>query len=89
MAKKIANKKPKKELKWQPKWQAFVVAEWRDRVVKSELDPDYELDWFSLWCGFVIGLGYPDLATYRHYMDLGFPVEMEGREVTDEGNREA
>lgn len=39
------------------------------------IDPFEERDWYSLWMGFVIGLGRPDLANYDHYMELGFPIE--------------
>lgn len=51
---------------------------WVDAVVHAErVDPRDELHWESLWTGFVIGKGRPDLATYTHYLRLGFPAAME------------
>ena len=31
--------------------------------------------WHSLWTGFVIGLGRPDLTDWMKYMDMGYPLE--------------
>lgn len=65
-----------------------VVRRWREQICKpaqatettmNEIDgeaPDWErYNWEGIWVGFVIGLGRPDLANYRSYMDLGFPWE--------------
>ena len=72
MTKKIAKKKQPKDS------EVFVVECWRATIVKSKkINQHEDHDWFSLWCGFVTGLGYFSLATYRHYKRLGFPVEME------------
>jgi hypothetical protein len=59
-----------------------VVDAWIDRVVRhaESLDDQHDKgghDWFSLWVGFVIGLGHEDLASYEHYSRLGLPVEIE------------
>ena len=56
-----------------------IVKRWRKEVCErqAEVDPDDELDWESLWRGFVIGAGRPDLANYNDYMDLGFIFERE------------
>jgi len=32
-------------------------------------------DWHSLWAGFVVALGRPDLTAWDAYMRLGFPAE--------------
>jgi hypothetical protein len=48
---------------------------WTTSVVEADdVDPRDELHWESLWHGFVIGKGRPDLATFTHYMRLGHPV---------------
>ena len=55
-------------------WRALICAK------GQELDQDHDKgghDWFSLWCGFVIGFDRPDFATYEKYMSLGFPCEAE------------
>ena len=62
--------------------EAELVEAWRERIVlhASALDGEHDKgghDWFSLWVGFVIGMGYEDLANYEHYRRLGFPVESE------------
>ena len=54
-----------------------VVRLWKERIcLNPDVDPSQEHDWFSLWCGFVIGLNRADLATDHHYMMLGFPEEL-------------
>lgn len=57
--------------------ESKVVNAWRTRVVKWVDDEEAEHDWFSLWVGFVLGLGHEELATDEDYMRLGFPVESE------------
>ena len=57
-----------------------VVGRWRQNIVQhaSKLDSDSDKgghDWESLWSGFVIALGRPDLATYLKYIELGFAQE--------------
>ncbi len=50
-----------------------VQKDWTNHVVKNDkVDPREELSWESLWYGFVIGKGRPELATFTHYMRLGF-----------------
>lgn len=63
---------------------AQAVALWRERIVHhaTRLDRGHNKgghDWFSLWVGFVIGLGRPDLATYSKYLRYGYPEESEAR----------
>ena len=54
-----------------------VQQDWTRLVVNNDkVDPREELSWESLWHGFVIGKGRPELATYTHYMRLGFPSAM-------------
>ena len=45
-------------------------------VDNGNVDKRDELHWESLWHGFAIGKGREDLATYTHYMRLGFPQAM-------------
>ena len=45
-------------------------------VDNDQVDPRDQLSWESLWHGFVIGKGRPELATYTHYLRLGFPVAL-------------
>jgi hypothetical protein len=54
-----------------------VVKAWTERVVQNPLvDRRDDQHWESLWHGFVLGYGHPELATYTHYLRLGFPVAM-------------
>lgn len=57
-----------------------VAALWKEKVAKnaSKLDSQNDKgghDWHSLWAGFVIGLGRPDLSNWDKYMKIGFQVE--------------
>ena len=55
-----------------------VADAWTKQVVEADhVDRRDELHWESLWHGFVIGQGREDLATYTHYMRLGFPVALQ------------
>ena len=54
-----------------------LVKAWTKQVVENDkVDRREELSWESLWHGFVIGKGRPDLATYTHYMRLGFKAAL-------------
>ena len=57
--------------------QRLLKAWTKDVVENDNVDRRDELHWESLWHGFVIGKGRKDLATYTHYMRLGFPAAMQ------------
>jgi hypothetical protein len=54
-----------------------VVDQWVSAIVLQShvIESADEQDWTSLWFGFVIGIGRPDLATKESYLNLGFPEE--------------
>jgi hypothetical protein len=56
-----------------------IIKKWEEEIVKhaTELDDqsDKGHDWHSLWTGFVIGCGRPDLSGWTSYMAMGFPSE--------------
>lgn len=54
-----------------------IIECWRQDIVMSNVDPNQEHDWYSLWVGFVIALQRRDLADYEHYKRLGFQVELD------------
>ena len=59
---------------------AEVVESWREMIVSrtEEIDPEDEdcgMHWHSIWVGFVVGIGRPDLATWKDYDRLGYPEE--------------
>jgi hypothetical protein len=52
-----------------------LLARWKTEIVDGNIDPENEYYWESIWVGFVIGAGHPELANYTDYMRLGFPLE--------------
>lgn len=54
-----------------------IMVRWRDEICKKadEVDPENMYVWEGVWCGFVIGAGRPDLATYEGYQEFGWPQE--------------
>lgn len=54
-----------------------LVKAWTAQIVDNDkIDRHEDQHWESLWHGFVIGKGRPELATFTHYMRLGFPAAM-------------
>lgn len=54
-----------------------LVAKWRDEVCRNQIwledfHPQDHHDWYSLWVGFVIGIGRADLVAHDIYMEYGF-----------------
>lgn len=57
-----------------------VVAKWIECFQTDALRIDSESDkgghdWHSVWTGFVVALGRPDLTGWESYMELGSPAE--------------
>lgn len=52
-----------------------VSSAWVERVCQSSIEVAEHVDWMSLWCGFVLALGRPDLTNYVDYMQLGYGHE--------------
>lgn len=51
-----------------------LLRRWKEEVCDkhAEVIPPGVHDWFSLWIGFTLALGHPELADYGKYMQLAF-----------------